>query len=35
MERYIEPFKVKVVEPITAITREQRAAAGVLHYQPC
>ena len=27
MERYIEPFKVKVVEPITAITREQRAAA--------
>jgi len=27
MERYIEPFKVKVVEPITAISREERAAA--------
>ena len=27
MERYIEPFKVKVVEPITAITREERLAA--------
>jgi tyrosine phenol-lyase len=27
MERYIEPFKIKVVEPITAITRQQRLAA--------
>ncbi|MCB1161915.1 tryptophanase, partial [bacterium] len=27
MERYIEPFKVKVVEPIRAITREERVAA--------
>ena len=27
MERYIEPFKVKVVEPITVISREQRAGA--------
>ncbi len=27
MERYIEPFKVKVVEPITIISREERQAA--------
>ena len=27
MERYIEPFKIKVVEPIAAISRDERAAA--------
>ena len=27
MEQHIEPFKVKVVEPIVAISREQRSAA--------
>ncbi len=27
MERYIEPFKIKVVEPIAAISRAERAAA--------
>ena len=27
MERYIEPFRIKVVEPINEVTREERAAA--------